>query len=391
MSIVDLHTLNPQSDLGRRLHAHVAYLASPELKGRKPGTPGNRKAAEYIAAEFRKAGLEPLPSLGGYSQAIAPAIGDNLMGLRRPSAQASPQWILIGAHYDHLGGSYLGADDNAAAVSILIETARLLGALRYHPILFVAFNSEEAPYIRTQLMGSQYFADHLPRELGSLSQCHAAVVMDLVGGVHWEPLRETIFAAGAEMTAGLYRRVKEASPDLQPGTERSRGESLAIRPVGLHLVEEIPLLGRVPFSDYDAFRNAGVPFVFLSAGRTPRYHQPTDLPETLHYERMASTVGWLQSLATLTDEDRAPYRFDKNRIEFHDEVETFRPLVAHAADDAMKIPGTSGLSLWKMQQDLEWIQRLNAAHPGSEDIRRLERLSIRMQCLLADFSGCFLI
>jgi hypothetical protein len=166
---------------------------------------------------------------------------------------------------------------------------------------------------------------------------------------------------------------------------------LAIRPVGLHLVEEIPLLGRVPFSDYDAFRNAGVPFVFLSAGRTPRYHQPTDLPETLHYERMASTVGWLQSLATLTDEDRAPYRFDKNRIEFHDEVETFRPLVAHAADDAMKIPGTSGLSLWKMQQDLEWIQRLNAAHPGSEDIRRLERLSIRMQCLLADFSGCFLI
>jgi hypothetical protein len=209
--------------------------------------------------------------------------------------------------------------------------------------------------------------------------------------VHWEPLRETIFAAGAEMTTGLYRRVKEASAGLQSGTEPSRGEPLSIRPVGLHLVEEIPLIGRVPFSDYDAFRNVGVPFLFLSAGRTPRYHQTTDLPETLHYERMASTVRWLQTFVTLIDEDTAPYRFEKNRIEFQDEVETFRPLVARAADDATKIPGTSALSLWKMQQDLEWIQRLNTSNPGSDDIRRLERLSIRMQCLLADFSGCFLI
>ena len=391
MSTVDLLFGQPKSDLARRLQAHVAYLASPELKGRKPGTPGNRKAAEYVAAEFRKAGLEALPSLGGYGQPVAPSIGENIMGLRRASSKASPLWILVGAHFDHLGGSYLGADDNAAAVGILIETARLAGALRRHPMLFVAFNSEEAPYIRTPLMGSQYFADHLPRELGSLSHLHAVVIMDLVGGIHWAPLRETVFAAGAEMSAGLYGRVKEASARLQSDLPATPEESLVIRPVGLHLVEEIPLVGRVPFSDYDAFRNAGVPFVFLSAGRTPRYHQPTDVPDTLHYERMASTVRWLQALVTLMDDDTAAYRFEKNRIEFQDEVETFRPLVARAADEATQIPGTSALSLWKMRQDLDWIQRLNASNPGSEDIQRLERLSIRMQCLLADFSGCFLI
>jgi len=390
MSTVDLQSGQPKSDLARRLHSHVAYLASPELKGRKPGTPGNRKAAEYIAAEFRKAGLEPLASLGGYTQAVAPSIGDNIMGMRGQSAQASPLWIVIGAHFDHLGDSYLGADDNAAAVGILIETARLSVALRHHPVLFVAFNSEEAPYMRTQLMGSQYFADHMPRELGSLSHLQAVVVMDLVGGMHWEPLRETVFAAGAEMTPGLYRRVNEASARA-PGSPAAHHGELVIRPVGLHLVEEIPLVGRVPFSDYDAFRNAGVPFVFLSAGRTPRYHQPTDLVGTLHYERMASTVRWLHALATLIDEDTTPYRFDKNRIEFQDEVETFRPLVARAADEATMIPGTSALSLWKMRQDLDWIQRLKVSSPGSEDIRRLERLSIRMQCLLANFSGCFLI
>jgi hypothetical protein len=391
MSTVDLRTGQPNSDLSRRLQAHVAYLASPQLKGRKPGTPENRKAAEYVASEFRKAGLEALPSLGGYAQTIASSIGENVMGMRRPSAHASPQWILLGANFDHLGGKYLGADDNAAAVAILIETARLSGALHHHSVLFVAFNSEEAPYIRTPLMGSQYFADHLPRELGALSRLQAVVVMDLVGGIHWDPLRETIFAAGAEMTAALYHRVNEASARLRSTPAAPGKDSLLVRPVGLHLVEEIPLAGRVPFSDYDAFRNAGVPFVFLSAGRTPRYHQPTDLPDTLHYERMASTVRWLQTLVTLIDEDTTPYRFEKHRIEFRDEVETFRPLVALAADEPTMIPGTSALSLWKMRQDRDWIQRLDVSNPGNEDIRRLERLSIRMQCLLADFSGCFLI
>ena len=63
----------------------------------------------------------------------------------------------------------------------------------------------------------------------------------------------------------------------------------------------------------------------------------------------------------------------------------------YAADEPTMIPGTSALSLWKMRQDLDWIQGLNVSNPGNEDIRRLERLSIRMQCLLADFSGCFLL
>ena len=51
------------AELVEKLRSHVAYLASPELKGRKPGTPGNRSAAEYIVAQFRDIRLDPLPSL----------------------------------------------------------------------------------------------------------------------------------------------------------------------------------------------------------------------------------------------------------------------------------------------------------------------------------------
>jgi hypothetical protein len=403
MAAVDPKTLPITSDLAKRLKAHVDFLAGPDLAGRKPGTPGHRKAAAYIEARFQEAGLAPLASLKGYRQSVSTALGDNLLG-RHPSTPPDPasRWIVIGAHYDHLGGRYLGADDNASAVAILIETARILPPLRAHWALFAAFNTEEPPYIRTSLMGSQHFVDHLPAEIGAPSDIQAAVIMDLMGGVHWEPLRETIFAAGAEKSPELYARLKQAS---RPQVRGARLEAVAstlsplvsghppltVLPVGLHLVEEIPLLGQVAFSDYDAFRNARVPFLFLSAGRTPRYHQPSDLPDTLHYERMAATVAWLQDLVQLIDQDQGPYGFDNDRLVFGDELASLRPLLALAADEQSKIPGTSALSLWKLKRDLEWLERVNPDKPSKDDIARLERISIRLQCLLADFPGCFLL
>jgi hypothetical protein len=156
----------------------------------------------------------------------------------------------------------------------------------------------------------------------------------------------------------------------------------------MHLVEEIPLVGRVSFSDYDAFRNASVPYLFLSAGRTPRYHQPTDLPNTLHYERMAATVSWLQTFLQLVDHDTRPYGFESGRLEYVDEVAALRPLAAAAADWKTRIPGTSPISLLRLKLDDRWLKELDATSPTSPDIQRLEKLSIRLQCLLADFYGC---
>lgn len=403
MAAVDPKSLPVVSDLAKRLKAHVDYLAGPELAGRKPGTLGHRKAAAYIEARFREAGLVPLASLHGYRQPVSTTLGDNLLGVH-PSTphHPAPRWILIGAHYDHLGGRYLGADDNASAVAILIETARTLPSLRAHRVLFAAFNTEEPPYIRTSLMGSQHFVGHLPPEIGVLSNVQAAIIMDLMGGAHWAPLQETVFAAGAEKSPALYARLKQASRhevrdarleaiDSSPSPLAPGHAPLTVLPVGLHLVEEIPLLGQVAFSDYDAFRNAGVPFLFLSAGRTPRYHQPSDLPDTLHYERMAATVGWLQAFLQMIDQDREPYGFDADRLVFADEVASLRPLISLAADEQSKIPGTSALSLWKLKRDVEWLERVNPDKPSEGDIARLERVSIRLQCLLADFPGCFLL
>jgi hypothetical protein len=393
MAAVDPASLPITSDLAKQLQGHVAFLASPALKGRRPGTPGNQTAADYIIARFQETGLKSLRSLNVYRQEISPKLGDNVIGMRPMEGLASgpeqARWILIGAHYDHLGESfgkiYCGADDNASAIAILIELARALPPLANHPMLFVAFNAEEPPYIRTPQMGSQVFVDHLPPEIRVPANFQAVIIMDLMGGVHWEPLRDVIFAVGAEKSSQLYQRVKETG-------SKTRSE-LTVFPVGIHLLEELPVIGHVSFSDYDAFRNAGAPFLFLSAGRTPRYHQPTDLPDTLHYERMASTVSWLAQLIKLVDEDQIPYSFEPDRIELADDINTLRALVEQASHWSSRIPGTSPLSLWRLKRDATWLRQLDPHAPlkggaRTETLRRLERISIRMQCLLADFYGC---
>ena len=55
------YDITPESYL-----AHIKFLASPDLKGRLTGTPELNQAADYIAAQFSKAGLQPLR--GSYFQ-----------------------------------------------------------------------------------------------------------------------------------------------------------------------------------------------------------------------------------------------------------------------------------------------------------------------------------
>ncbi len=387
MSIIHPSSLLVTSDCAHRLQRHVEYLASPDLEGRKPGTQGHEAAAQYIIHHLEQSGVEPLPSLMSYRQRISPEIGDNVIGVRRAQSPSPiERWLLLGAHYDHLGISggqiYAGADDNGGAVAILLEVAKSLPPLQHYSIAFVAFNAEEPPYM---LMGSQFFMDHLPDEINRAENFQAIVIMELMGGVHWSPLQQTVFAAGAEHSPGLYRHVKNCEVLKQDGQE------LHMKPLGLHCIEEIPILGRTPFSDYDAFRNASVPFLFLSAGRTPRYHQPTDLPDTLHYERMALTTQWLQNLFHQIDEDHQPYEFFPNALAFTDDVNTLQPLISLAGNPQTCIPKTSLASRLKLQADEKWLNSLNLDKAGSNDISRLERASLRIQGLLADFPASFLL
>ena len=97
-------------------------LCSDACAGREAGSPEGARARDYIVGELRSLGLEstlqPVPGCRGTN-----AIARVNPGLGRA--------VLVGAHYDHLGRerggeAYWGADDNAAAVGLLIEVARSL-------------------------------------------------------------------------------------------------------------------------------------------------------------------------------------------------------------------------------------------------------------------------
>lgn len=61
---------DPPAPSAERIKVDVAYLSSDRLEGRGPGTAGELLATEYIAKEFKKAGLKPIGERGGYFQGV---------------------------------------------------------------------------------------------------------------------------------------------------------------------------------------------------------------------------------------------------------------------------------------------------------------------------------
>lgn len=385
-STVDPTALKPALPLSKKLREHVETLAQPAWGGRKPGSEGHSKAAAWIEAIFKEIGLKPLPSLGGYRQRCPLGnVGDNIIGFL---PGRSKEWIVVGAHYDHLGkltmGTALGADDNASAVAIMIEAARLEAQrkTREHNLLVVSWTAEEPPYFLTPKMGSKQFMEKLPQEIGKAASIRLAVVMDLMGSVWWKPLLDRVFVMGAEKSRTLTRLVDETDPVA----------GLTISRLGIHMVEMAPG-GPHPVSDYVPFRSAGVPWLFLSCGRTPRYHQSSDTPDTLSYDRMSRTVEWLDRLTRRALNLKGRVEYDRHREDHAQDARVMLPLARLASSWRTRIPRSSPISVLKMGRDLDTVAKIATGEMKAEGkaLKKLRRSSVRLQCLLMDLYICFLL
>lgn len=170
------------------LRRHMQALCADSMQGRGLGTPGETRAAHYIADQFKALGLAP-PSLAPsylqrfqFTMATAGSVArtkseragkdtlwsQNVIGFVRPERPIDSLYLIIGAHYDHLGHGpwyvqyanpkttiFHGADDNASGVALLLELAEYFvahRALLKRPIVFVAFGANEE-----QLSGSLAF------------------------------------------------------------------------------------------------------------------------------------------------------------------------------------------------------------------------------------------
>jgi hypothetical protein len=256
----------------------VAALCSDPCAGRRTGTPGSALARRHIVDALRARGLDPeeqaVPRCGGVN-VIATVKGD------------IDRWVLVGAHYDHLGegarGIYRGADDNAASVAIMVEAAAALAARRPagRGVIFAAFDAEEPPFYATGAMGSQHFVQH---PTVPLERVDLMVSMELLGHAVGpaalpDAVRQSAFILGGERSAGTSARL-DALADAVPGVTVRRVDA-----------EVIP-----PLSDHLAFWEAGVPFLLLTGPRSATYHTVDDTPERLDWARVDALARWLEAL-----------------------------------------------------------------------------------------------
>jgi hypothetical protein len=181
-------------------------------------------------------------------------------------------YVVIGAHYDHLGSGgpgsssriqdtlavHNGADDNASGVAVMMELAahfcREKDKLR-HNLVFVAFGAEEMG-----ILGSRYFVENSPV---ALPKINAMINLDMVGRLK----EDTLLQVNGSGTS------KEAVTIIN--TLNSRYD------FNLRMAPE----GYGP-SDHAAFYGKNIPVFFMTTGAHMDYHTPFDDREKINFEGM---------------------------------------------------------------------------------------------------------
>ena len=169
----------PDPTLEERLRLHVETLTADSLLGREGGSETARQAAAYIERAFEEIGLQPGSARKDGDHSFVQRFERhntryaNIVGfLPGNDPRLRNEYIILGAHYDHLGFRvkgqdtviYHGADDNASGTAVLIETARRLKEREHElkrTVLLVAFDGEEEGLYGSEAMVENMAADNV--------------------------------------------------------------------------------------------------------------------------------------------------------------------------------------------------------------------------------------
>ena len=290
----------------------ITYLASEALEGRAPGTPGNDSAAAYIARLYLSLHLEranipvstppvcpaafsegfdcaPMYMQRFFARSVAAAHAglpgaiptQNVVAVIPGSDPAlRHEYVLIGAHYDHLGRSAFnamdpsagdairpGADDNASGTAAVMELARLFAN---HPtrrsIMVLNFSGEELGDL-----GSAYFVAHSPIPLDS---AEIYINFDMVGRLRDDKLI-VLGAATATQLKPLLDSLNDSTRHFALG---AGGD------------------GYGP-SDHASFYAAGVPVLHFFTDQHEDYHRATDVASKINVVGEARVIDYAAAVA----------------------------------------------------------------------------------------------
>lgn len=277
--------------------AHIGFLASDDLQGREAGYASGRIAGEYIAAYLKALGLKPLEGDSFFqpfeayrkerqkkaryqvhpdSIALLKEEVHQKLSLRNVLAKIDGknpnEYVIVGAHYDHLGLDplldgdqiYNGADDNASGVSAVLQIARAFLATGEQPertVIFAFWDGEEKG-----LLGSEYFAQSCP----FIRQIKGYLNFDMIGRNKDEakPQHVVYFYTEAHPVFGdwLKEDIQKYGLNLQPDYRPWD------RPVG--------------GSDNASFAKRDIPVIWYHTDGHPDYHQPSDHADRINWAKV---------------------------------------------------------------------------------------------------------
>lgn len=237
----------------------VQTLSSDVYEGRRTGTPGGKKARDYILKRFEQLGLASFSTDSAYLQAFTFTTregqsirGTNVIGYIKGKMKES---LIISAHYDHLGIKngqvYNGADDNASGTAALLYLAEYYS--KHQPnftLVFTAFDAEEMG-----LRGAKAFVTHPPLPIGDIQ---LNINMDMIA--HND--KGELYACGTYYYPELKPYITSKNPELK-----------------LLLGHDDPKAGHDDWtnqSDQGAFHAKNIPFIYFGVEDHKDYHQATD-------------------------------------------------------------------------------------------------------------------
>lgn len=277
-----------ETSLSDELRGHVETLSGEIGPRNFSHLEGLARAERYVADELAASGHEVRRHAFEARGHEFCNLEIEIVGSERPD-----EIVVVGAHYDTCHGP--GADDNASGTAALLALARRLGDARpARTLRLVAFVNEEPPFFQSESMGSLVYA-RACRERGD----------DVVAMISLEMLGFYVDEEGSQTyPSWLYELVLPSTGNFIGFVGNVSSRDLVHRSIDVFRRHAtIPSEGAalpervVGLSDQWSFWQVGYPALMVTNTamfRNPNYHELTDTPETLDYERMARVVAGLE-------------------------------------------------------------------------------------------------
>ncbi|MCA6066249.1 M28 family metallopeptidase [Chryseobacterium sp. RG1] len=271
------------------LKKNLYVIASDEMEGRDTGSPGQKRAGEYMINYYKNLGISYPKALGSYYQKVPADFMKQRGGGNLPDSEnilafiegseKPEEIVVISGHYDHVGTRngivYNGADDDGSGTVAVMEIAKAFQSAKKagkgpkRSILFLHVTGEEHG-----LFGSEYYTDN---PVFPLANTVVDLNIDMIGRDDPENRgKQYVYVIGSDMLSSQLKVINEAANKTTNNLELNYKYDDPNDPQRLYYR-----------SDHYNFAKNNVPVAFFFDGIHEDYHKPTDDVEKIDYNLLA--------------------------------------------------------------------------------------------------------